>query len=291
MVVKSLVPAIVLAGCGFRVSVTGTSDGSSTEDAAVVDADPDAPPDARPIDAPPPMLVDRGLVVRYFIDEAASGQPQTLLVDSAPTPISLPITYGEAQYVETTEGHRGLQWAAVSGDGKIEQALSGKLFTRLTNSLDITIEVVVQITASGSSGSESQITGLRGSNPDFMLTALNTTDLRFFRPFGTEGATWTNANMQQRMVLHLVYDTSLQNANSRIELFRDGSMLVKTTGSVPMQNTEVNLGSSDALMIGNRQNQDRSINGTIFYVAYYDVALTATEIMTNTERLLANDDQ
>jgi hypothetical protein len=294
MVVKSLAPAIVLAGCGFQVSFTGSSDGSSStgDDAALVDADPDAPAIDAPIDGPPPMLVDRGLVARYFIDEAASGRTPTMLVDSAALPVSIPITYAEAEYIETN-GNRGLRWSAASSAGKLEVALGGsKLDTRLTNTPDITIEIVLHIAGSGTgNGNESQIAGMRGSNPDFMLTSLNNTDLRFFRPFGTEGATWVNANTQQRMVLHLVYDTTLQVATSRIELFRDAMLLVKTTGSAPTQNSQVGLGGSDDLMIGNRQNQDRSINGTIFYVAYYDVALTPTEIATNTQRLLANDDQ
>ena len=43
-------------------------------------------------------------------------------------------------------------------------------------------------------------------------------------------------------------------------------------------------------VIGNRQSQDRSIGGTIFYVAYYNVALAPAEIANNAQRLLANDD-
>jgi hypothetical protein len=43
-------------------------------------------------------------------------------------------------------------------------------------------------------------------------------------------------------------------------------------------------------MIGNRQGQDRSIAGTIFYVAYYNAPLDAAEIANNAQRLLADDD-
>jgi hypothetical protein len=288
----SLSFCLALAGCGFQLSFS--SDGGASGDDAPADPDamidtdgPEPRPDA-PDAAPPPALVDRGLVARYFIDEAATGTTATILEDSAPMPVNLPITFGQASFSETN-GNRGLKWADAQASGKVELALGNtKLRTRIAG-MKVTIEVVVHIDAAGMAGSESQITGLRGSNPDFMLTALGN-GIKFFRPYGNEGATWAGVNMQERMVLHLVYDTTRQGAAERINLFKDGVAIVKTTGSAPQLNSSFTMGTSDDFMIGNRQGQDRSIAGTIFYVAYYDEALDATEIGTNAQRLLANDD-
>jgi hypothetical protein len=281
----------LLAGCNYNPSPgqAGTGDGAlpdgPLEDAATTG---DTAGDSAVI----PLLVDRGLVVRYFMDEAASGQTPTSLTDSASSPLSLPITFGQASFIEEG-GNRGLNWPASQGSGKAELSLgSTKVNNLLSPARTVTIEVVARITGAGTAGSsnESQIAGLRGGNPDFMLTAIGSTDLRFFKPFGSEGATWTGVNNQQRMVLHLVFDTTRVDAQQRIELFKNGGVVAKNASAPPTQNSTVGLGSGDEIMIGNRQSSDRSIQGTIFYVAYYNVALDALEIANNAERLLATDD-
>ncbi len=277
---------LALAACSYRPQVA-PDDGSSSDgsrDAAVTDG---AVTDAVIL----PILVDRGLVARYFMDEAASGQTPETLMDSASSPLALPITYDQAAYVETN-GNRGLNFPSSVSTGKVELDLgSTKLFNQLSPATTVTIEVVAQITAGGSgSGNESQIAGLRGGNPDFMLTAAGSNDLRFFRPFGSQGATWANANSQQRMVLHLVFDSTLANADQRIELYKNGDALTKTASSPPNLNQNVGLAGNDKLMIGNSPNNNRSIQGTIFYVAYYNAALDAGEISNNAQRLLVDDD-
>jgi len=274
----------LLVGCSYQPSVAQSpaGDGSSLDDGGNADTT---------IDSTIPILVDRGLVARYFIDEAATGQAPASLVDSATNPLPLPITYGQASFTED-HGNRGLGWPASQGTGKVEISLgSTKLINQLAPARTVTIEVVAQIVAAGTAGSESQIAGLRGGNPDFMLTAVGSTDLRFFKPFGSEGATWLGVNNQQRMVLHLVFDTTRGDPAQRIELFKNGNAVTKNASAPPNQNSTVGLGSSDELVIGNRQGQDRSIEGTIFYVAYYNVALDASEIANNAQRLLADDDR
>ncbi len=285
---------IALVGCGFRATSLagdgGSSDdadpsgnGSSSTDSANIDA-------PSPVDAAIASLMDRGLVVRYFMDEAATGTAPASLIDSAPSPLALPITYGQAMFTEAN-GNRGLRWGASQGTGKIEINLgSTKLQTRLSSARTVTIEIVVQITGAGAATTESQIAGLRGGNPDFMLTAVGSADLRFFKPYGSEGATWIGANAQERMVLHLVFDTTRADQGERLELFRNGVSVAKTTSFAPSMNSTVGLGSGESMLIGNRQNQDRSIAGTIFYAAFYDVALSASEITNNAARLLADDD-
>lgn len=276
----------LLVGCSYRPGVGGALDDGSPADGASDGSPTDAAIDSQAL----PNLTDRGLVIRYFIDEAATGQGPSSLTDSAPSPLALPLTYGQMSFTEI-DGHRGLHWPASGGSGKGEISFgSTKLITQLSPAQSVTIEVVAQITAAGGAGSESQIAGLRGGNPDFMLTALGSTDLRFFKPFGSEGATWANANSGQRMVLHLIFDSTRPNPADRIVLYKDGSVVTKSTSTPPGMGQNVGLGSGDELMIGNRQQQDRSLAGTMFYVAYYNVALDANEIGTNTQRLLADDD-
>jgi hypothetical protein len=293
---------LVLGACSFNGRVDNLSNGSDADPLAP-DADPNAadanagngdadiadPADGAP---PPSPLVDTDLVVRYFMDEASTGKAPTQLEDSAPNPMALPITYGQASYAEN-QGHRGLQWASAGGDGKAHKNYSGtKLITRLNPSSKVTIEVVIEIeNAIGDSGS--QIAGVRGGNPDFMLTASGNDSLRFYRPYGTHSATWSGVHSQERMVLHLVYDTSQPDQGERVKLYKNGVLLPKTDISPPTQNSSFSMGSSDALAIGNKPGgtADESLEGTIYYVALYDNALSLGDVQNNAARLLVSDDE
>lgn len=245
---------------------------------------PDATPDATPI-----ALVDTGLVVRYFIDEADAGQGPAELLDSAPDPLNIPITYGQAVYVD--DGNRGLHWAVALGDGKIERGLGEpKLSSRLRDGTRLTMEVVVDV--DGASGTTlCHIAGMRGSNPDFMLSAIGTSELRFHRPFNVLGASWDGINDHERMVVHVVYDATAPDPERRIELYKNGVMVPKTTSNPPSLGSSLDLSTASELMIGNHQDENRSIAGTIYYVAFYDQPLAVGELSNNAARLLANDDR
>ena len=288
--------------CGSGCQFNQTVDLSSIDkDAAQADADPtaedassalaDADP-AAPDAMPPPQLVDRGLVIRYFMDEAASGTGPSDLVDSAPSPLALPISYGQASYVEEG-GNKGLRWPSVSGNGVAQRSLSGtKILNGLTASDAVTIEVVIDIDDAGGDGQNAQIAGLRGGNPDFMLKAQGNSGFRFFRPYGPLGALWENVHSQERMVLHLVYNANDPTPDNRIRLYKDGVLAPKTTSSPPQPGDNPGLGGGDFLVIGNGQSSPTdSILGTIYYVAMYKEALNLTEITNNHARLIVNDDQ
>ena len=278
--IAGVIVACIAASCSFDGGSVGDVDATpDLIDAATADSTP--APDATPL-----SLIDRGLVLRYFMDEAGSGTVPIELIDSAPNPLNLPITYGQAVYVD--DGNRGLYWQDALGSGKIEEALSAtKLSTRLRNAMRVTMEIVVDIDGAD----DSQISGLRGSNPDFMLAAAGSNNLRFYRPFGTVGATWDGSNDQERMVLHVVFDPSREDAMRRIQLYKNGVLVPKTTSNPPVQNSGVGLGNGDDFMIGNSQGEAQSISGTIYYVAYYDLPLMPGEISNNYQRLFASDDK
>lgn len=290
--------ALALGGCSFNQSVKALAtdadptlpDANTTSadaDSTATDANNSGDPDA----GPPPSLVDTGLVVRYFMDEATGGTAPLNLLDSAPTPLPAPIDYGGQASFTDENGNQGLQWDSAEVAGKAEVAFGAtKLYDRLRPARTVTIEVVADIQNAGTNTEGSNIAGLRGGNPDFMLTVRGA-DIVFYRPFGSLGAIWADVNVQQRMVLHLVYDSTDPTSANRIELFKDGVLIPKTTSSPPAQNQTVGLGSLDSLMIGNNRNESRSIEGKIFYVAVYDQALSQADISTNTARLFADDDK
>ena len=63
---------------------------------------------------------------------------------------------------------------------------------------------------------------------------------------------------------------------------------------LPLAGEALDLGATTTLCVGNRdfpgQPDERSPKGRIYYGAYYEVALTASEVQTNVEHLLVNDD-
>lgn len=261
-------------------------------DAALPDAAlPDAfIPDAAPADAAP-VLVDTGLIVRYFINEAASGQTPTQLVDSAPNPLNLGLTYTDELSFTESGGNRGLQWTAAGGDARAEVAVNGtKIRNSLNGSQTGTIEVVIDIDdVTGFSSRISHI-GSGMQSGEFSLTSTSTGSLTV-RVKGFDVGTFpVNLPASGRIVVHAVLDTTLATAGNRTRLYVDGAEIANTGGFDPLHNDTIAIGMSSSYVLGNRAIGDRSFQGTLHYGALYSAALTPAEIANNAAVLSASDD-
>src|SRR5687768_12369678 len=129
---------VMLAACSFSHGSLG--DGSTRESAPR-----DGTTDAQP-------LVEDGLLARYFIDESAGGAAPSRSEDSAPTPLTLVLTYTNAlMFAQPAPGHRALRWTAASDDGRAAAPINGtKISTRLDPSMTFTLEIVVDLRGTGS---------------------------------------------------------------------------------------------------------------------------------------------
>jgi len=97
-----------------------------------------------------PTLVDRGLLVRYYIDEAASGQTPQQLIDAAPSPLNLTINYTPSLTFTEVASNRGLHWALLGSSANARTTLDGtKILSGLNGHTTGTIEAVVDVTAVG----------------------------------------------------------------------------------------------------------------------------------------------
>src|SRR5258706_9877326 len=191
--------ALSLAGCEFQSGVT-------TRDAAI----PDGIIDGIPIDAPP-RLAGRGLLVRYFMDEAGSGQLPTQLVDSTATPLNLPITYTSNLAYTGPDGHRGLVWTSPAGtDGRADIALQGtKIATQLGSKVAWTIEVVVDVQAvSPPGGTDTRLIAIGTGTANYGTAALVVSDLTHVT-LSVNGVTttWLVDARQGRHVITAVVNT------------------------------------------------------------------------------------
>lgn len=260
---------------------------ATVSDAALIDA---ALPDAGQVDAQA-VLADTGLIVRYFINEASSGQTPTALIDSAPNPLNLDITYtGQMQFTETG-GHRGLAWTTSADDARADVAVMGtKIRNQLNGSQTSTIEVVIDVNAVTSLSSRIVHIGNAMESGECSLTSTNDARLTVRGSNADIGTFPVDLPGSGRIVVHAVVDTTLNTAGDRTRLYVDGVEVPNTGGINPIQNDTYSIGASSSFVIGNRAIGGRSVEGTIYYAALYSAALTPAEVANNAAILAVSDD-
>lgn len=267
---------LVASACTFSHGSTGT-------DAKRTDADADGS-----IDMMTNGLVSRSLVVRYFIDEAASGQVPPLLLDDAPSPLALDLHYTQSlAFAEA--GTRALRWSAVGDTGRPSAPLGGtKLETALAGAQRWTYELVVDLQAA--LNAECRLISIGYLTTTYGTAALITNDLTSLRlHVGVWSASW-KVTFGRRVVIHAVVDTTLATPAERFRLFVDGVESTLSGLGPPPQGTGLMLQPGDFLALGNVEGSPRSFAGDLFYAAIYADALAPEEIAANVARLATNDD-
>jgi len=238
-------------------------------------------------------LASSGLVDRYFMGEAASGQSPTELVDAAPSPLNLPITYDGTNptYKEISTG-RGWESTTTNNQGRASILVDGtKVQTLLNGSTQGTIEVVLKVDAVTTLCSRLSHIGASGDSGNFTISSCNLNQLNLYMLGNTLRGQWNPAfGTSGRIVLTLVYDSTLSTAADRVKLYKDGALLTKTGGTDPPQNETISIPNGTNFSVANRELCCRSFDGDIYYAAQYNAALTAAEVSNNSSILLANDD-
>ncbi len=240
-----------------------------------------------------PTLYDGGLVVRYFLDEAATGTDPTVAEDAAPNPFPLSSVYANNAYVVET-GNRGMQWPAATQDGVFMSAIeNSKVTTELAGSTTGTIECVFDIDACEPLSSRIFHVGEGSDAGNFTLSCDSVTNLNFAWENGDPDdgdVHWTvDLLAVGRAVFHVVLDTGLA-AGQRLRLFINGALQPQGTGVFPLAGEFIIFEPGDSLTLGNRATGGRSFDGTLFYCAAYNEALSIAAIQNNTTILLASDD-
>lgn len=236
-------------------------------------------------------LDDVGLVARYWVDEAASGQAPETLRDSASDPIDLPLQYTpQLQWSSQAQG-RSLAWSNEGLDGGAWTTVAGTKFsTRIDGATTATIEVVASISKGHDLGSRLVHFG-EATNSLFSLEVHGATDLSLdmVASVGLETARWFMSHDGSRHVYHLVVDTAEPDQEDRQRLYVDGQLAAVTVEEGLVQMAPVALTSASVFGIGNRDIGQRSIAGRVHYVAIYDEAMSPAAILHN-EGILSNAD-
>lgn len=292
---------------GPNTTSTATTDATSTADSTTADstiADTTIADTTTGTTGEPNALADDGLIVRYFLDEAASGQTPTMLVDAAPQPLALPLVYSKMGgnnpvYVEQS-GHRGLSWTKIELDGRATLPVDAmKIQARLAGKTTATIEVVVEIDQVSANGSRVSHIGA-GSEPGHLtLRSDNINKAQTYwqgdRLAGAWDVDWL---AEGRAVAHVVYDTAQADPADRVRFYLDGQQLPDAADTVehPAQNQTITVPATAMMKpvhftLGNRgEDGSRSFKGVLFYAALYDVALSDDAIAGNAALLEQDDD-
>lgn len=265
-------------------AATSSADGSSGSDDPSTTAPPPCDEDS--------CLVDREVVVRYFIDEAAEGQRPGVLSDAIDPPLDLFLSYvPEMAYTEQQSG-RGLSWSMASVSGTAWVGVDGtKLVNRLQGSTTATIEVVLRMTAVESLGSRISHVG-DGTEKGFLsLSSSQLGILQFHWQETVLLEEWNvGASITERSVVHVVVNTEAE-AEDRVVLYFNGAAVSPSDESPPPAGAPIDLSMDEFYVLGNRENGERSFAGELYYAAIYQSALTQAEIEANFATLDVFDDR
>ena len=244
----------------------------------------------------PGVLVDEGLVARYYLDEAASGQDPTEALDAAPDPLPLALTYINEgtdtfmTYTEDPNGNRGLTFATYGRDDRASVAIDGtKISTSLHSSTTMTYEVVAEVL--GVIPESSRLIHI-GLDTDHTLSFETGVVTRL--GFEVNDGGWTSVPSYLpalgRAVFHSVFDSSQADPLDRVRIYVNGGRL-PIIGDVAVEmDAAIDLGPGRHFVIGNREIGQRTIEGTIYYAAVYSDALSEAQVLQNVGLLLVDDD-
>ena len=238
-------------------------------------------------------LHDRGLVVRYFLDEAAEGTDEFNVDDASPDdPLDLPLFVATGQPVYFEEGsNRGLEWSSHSNAGAAMTNIDGtKVQTALDGSSEGTIEVVVDVHAlpRGTLSGRFIWIGDGQMAGSFGLTANANTGV-WFRLNDVTPLMWpVDLAGMGRVVIHVVFDANAEMAN-QVVLYLDGEPEMGVASL--LAETPITLSPDDELVLGNTSDQTKSFDGRLYYAALYNTALSAEDVADNAARLLLDDDR
>lgn len=237
---------------------------------------------------------DTDLVARWYFDEGNG----TTVADSEATPANLTFNdTANTAWDTTTTNQTGISWTSIGSTGKVGAALTTKLVNAL-NATAFTVEIVCHIdTVSGTDAFLFSALDGAGNYGELSIQLNSGGSLNVNHQFGgfdTVSFTY-DIVAANRVVLHLVFDSSLATATDRTKLYADGVQITSksTVGTdEPDQNNTLDLTTGDFLAFGNASEgtENRSIDGLISFGAIHSAALTATQCSDNATALATIDD-
>lgn len=254
-------------------------------------------------------LVDTGLVVRYYLDEAGSGTSPTQINDSSGNDYHLTeINYGSGNMSWTeVGGNRGLESTSVTGTQRARRGITSSagdhIYDTMHATQKATVEVVVKLDSSTANvsrifaitdrvGSSGRLGFLHDSDGNGSTCTLSGGTGTWLFAFAGNFVECFGEVSTAKAVYHIVYDTTQSSEANRVLLYKNGSLQTSGSGFLA-QNSTLGIPSSHDLIMFNRENSgsfDRSFDGILYYGAIYNHAFTQDDVTANYNILRYNDD-
>ena len=277
-------------GLTSTIASSSSSGGPSADATTSAGTSPQDTTSASGSTAGPIALVDDGLLGRYYLDEAAIGTAPTEVVDHAPDPLPLPISYaGDQMAYDEVGRNRGLRWRQAELDAGAGRRVVGTKLEQIDGAPQATIEVVVDVEAVTNHGSRFCHFGRGEAGGDFSMRAEEMDRVRVWVN-DRESEVWPTDLGVGRRVLTAVYDPALADPSDQLRLYVDGSEVVPESESPQHLGRAIALRDQAVLALGNRPAGARSFAGVLYYAAVYTHALTPEQVANNAELLLVSDD-
>ncbi len=275
-------------GTTTRPDPTTTTQTTNSDDTATTSDGTTGDECARPSTA---CLVARGLLARYFLDEAESGDGPNHALDSAPNPLDLPIDKDDNMSYSTYGGNTGLEWQTAGGNGSAFISVAGTKLATIDGQVSATIEAVIEV-RSVINGSRVVNFGQGSEGGLFTLRLQSENNPRLWWNHETVMGSWDRDLQDIRAVVHVVYDSNQGDPDDRRRLYVDGQLVAPTGGDPPGMGAGIDLFLGDPeFSLGNRANGNRAMEGVLYYAALYTEALSQDEIYYNVAILELDDDR
>ncbi|MEQ8979439.1 MAG: LamG-like jellyroll fold domain-containing protein [Deltaproteobacteria bacterium] len=232
-------------------------------------------------------LVERGLVVRYFLDETDGERPGTVS-DSGRSPafdLQLFATTAGPYFEDSAQG-RVVRWDDEGQGGSYARQVTPKIINAFTDTETLTMEAVVTVQADANASRVFDIgTGFHSE----CALAVRTDAVYLVRNDNLNVFWSVDMNRKTPAVVTAVFDQTATDASDRFRLYVDG--VDQGPASAALQPGETfRILAGDTFLIGNAPTNDKSVDGRIGYVALYDVAFTDAEALQNAQILSQKND-
>jgi uncharacterized repeat protein (TIGR01451 family) len=243
-------------------------------------------------------------LVRYWIDEAPSGQGVANLLDAEANPLNMPLNYPSTStpiWDGGSGGNRHLSFDGTdgtdTGGGLVD--VNGTKIDSIHGATNVTVEV--KYMAEGCVGNDWRIFGISDGNSstDGWLT-VRERSLRDVLQVQWAGQTVgvyaleTGCPITSASVVHWVVDTREATDSDRIRAYIDGVPATVTpidASTWPSQNETIDLGPGTRRMfVGRPWDGIRTFRGRIWHAALYQGVLSDGQIASQATALTASDD-
>jgi len=243
-------------------------------------------------------LDDSGLLVRYYLDEAASGTTPSVASDDSGigAAMNMNIDWGnpDASWTEISN-NRGLDFYNTEHNAIAEADIndtSDKVRDAIEGGKTCTLEFRGQIDEGSSS--VGRVFGIRSSTEEegivMLLTAGAPVMTGYIRWRDNDAMTFTLPNTLHTW--HIVFDSSEASLSDRITIYQDGIEYTtgRSEGSMPSLDETLQMSASASIVLMNRPDLARWVQGTAYYAAIYSDPFTAQRCADHHTIIAADDD-